>query len=187
MACLAPSCFQGLDHESVTLALPGAGKFELHCIVSCPDPRSGQVCSAASVLDRQAADGRWAVAPAVEQERAFARAPNRELASLAPCFLREIVLGAGEAPVQSWTRALGLLSLTSLNLILTRVRTGTTIPKTDAMFARFSPQFQLQAPCATQLWLQADTLTTPGRSVRRFLNPEGASSLSGVLEWRCKC
>ena len=67
---------------------------EPHCTVFCPDTRSGQHCRAASVHHRQAADGRWAVAPAVEQERAFARAPTRELAILAPCFLRELVFGA---------------------------------------------------------------------------------------------
>ena len=74
---------------------------ETHCIVFCPDTRSGQRCRAASVLDRQAADGRWAVAPAMEQERAFARAPTRELAILAPCFLRELVFGAGKRPYRA--------------------------------------------------------------------------------------
>ena len=86
---------------------------EPHRSVFCPDTRSGQHCRAASIHHRQAADGRWAVAPVVEQERAFARAPTRELAILDPCFLRELVFECREALVQSWTRVLGLLSLKS--------------------------------------------------------------------------
>ena len=59
-AFLAPSCFQGHDYDSV-ICDPRRRKAmsELHCVVSCPDTRSGQHCRAAAVLDRQAADGRW--------------------------------------------------------------------------------------------------------------------------------
>ena len=145
---------------------------------SAPTLESGQHSRAASVLDRQAADGRWAVAPAVEQERAFARAPTRELAILAPCFLRELVFGAGKRSYR-----VGLVCLDSCLLSHASHKTAANkLPYRRRMpcWRVSAPSFAASAMCNAALAPSEEDTLAPGRSVRRFLNSEGAPGLSGV-------